>query len=106
MGLYLPYVNPPKDKKDCPMNFGGICAIFVEGAQEKGVFPSCIGINCGRYVPGYERRGRWLTIKEYFEKFGERPRGFDSGVVCSECRKMSPIRGIRCPNCGIGMEND
>lgn len=51
MGVYLPYIDMPKDRLECPFNAGGFCRIpptfnnNVEGSK------ICVGIDCGRIRP-------------------------------------------------------
>lgn len=46
MGVYLPYVNMPTNRVECPLNYGGTCLISFSKKSN-----TCIGVNCGRIMP-------------------------------------------------------
>ena len=46
MGVYLPYVDMPTDRVECPLNSGGTCLIPINKNSNL-----CVGIKCGRIMP-------------------------------------------------------
>ena len=50
--------------------------------------------------------GRWLTIREYCEKYNLRPCGFNTEVFCSFCEEKNDRKTNYCPNCGKKIRRD
>ena len=51
MGVYLPYIEMPKDRIECPLNYGGTCLIIPKDRIEEKDSDLCIGLSCGRIRP-------------------------------------------------------
>lgn len=64
MGIYLPYEEMPKNRIECPLNYGGLCLIAPK-ENESNNSDLCIGIMCGRIRPIPNKiNGQKVNIKD------------------------------------------